>query len=179
MRRKLLVPLIIALTITLGLASPATAKKPLAGPMDLQFNLLWPGPSEVVPTWVGTVTLDGTAYGIAFFNTGTGKSFDLEPDDTARFFEETWVIYRDLHYNFEEVDAGFILTEFEPGEVLLSGYDRGVFSQPNSVYRMNGYVEVANDPYADLLDRRVHMSGNLEVSPLGAPLYAPGTFRLN
>lgn len=124
MRHRLLSPLLLALTITLGVAVPATAQTPLVGSMDLQFNLAWPGPSEDIPDWVGTVTIDGAEYGMAFFNTGTGKSFDSQPDGNVIFFEETWVIYQELHFVFEEVDAGFVLTEFEPGAVLLSGYDR-------------------------------------------------------
>jgi len=40
-------------------------------------------------------------------------------------------------------------------------------------------MTTANDPYTSRLGRRVHMSGIIEFSTQGAPLYAPGTFRLN
>lgn len=179
MRHRLFSPILLALALTLGVAAPATAETPLVGAMDLQFNLAWPGPSEEIPDWVGTVTIDGVEYGMAFFNTGTGKPFASQPKGGVIFFEETWVIYHDLHFAFEETDAGFVLTEFEPGDVLLSGYDRGVVSLANGAYRMNGFVEEANDPYASWLDRQVHMSGTVMFSAQGAPLYAPGTFRLN
>ena len=147
--------------------------------MDLQFNLAWPGPSTEVPDWVGTVTIDGAEYGMAFFNTGTGKPFDSQPDGGVIFFEETWVIYESLDFVFEEIDEGFVLTDFEPGDVLLSGYDRGVVTLANGSYRMNGFVEEANDPVGHWLDRQVHMSGTVIFSGQGARLYAPGTFRLN
>lgn len=182
MRRKLLLSSLLVLTLTLGVVAPATAKKPLVGTMELQFNLDWPGPSEEIPDWVGTVTIDGTEYGMAFFNTGTGKPFDSQPNGGVIFFEETWVIYEQLDFTFERIDdqiEGFRLTEFNPGDVLLSGYDRGVVSLANGGYRMNGFVEVAEDPYESWLDRQVHMSGVVEFSAEGAPLYAPGTFRLN
>jgi len=179
MRHRLLTSILLALTITLGVVAPANAKTPLVGTMDLQFNLAWPGPSVEVPDWVGTVTIDGVEYGMAFFNTGTGKPFDSQPSDGVIFFEETWVIYQDLHFAFEEIEAGFILTEFEPGEVLLSGYDSGVVVLANGSYRMNGFVEEAYDPYASWLGRQVHMSGTVLFSAQGAPNFAPGMIRLN
>jgi hypothetical protein len=179
MRLRLFSSILLALTITLGVAAPAIAKTPLVGTMDLQFNLAWPGPSEEVPDWVGTVTIDGVEYGMAFFNTGTGKPFESQPSGGVVFFEETWVIYQDLHFAFEEVDAGFVLTEFEPGDVLLSGYDRGVVTLANGSYRMNGFVEEANGPYESWLGRQVHMSGTVIFSAQGAPNFAPGVFRLD
>jgi hypothetical protein len=179
MRQKLLFPILFALTIVVGAVAPATAKTPLIGTMDLQFNLGSLEPGDEVPGWVGTVTIDGVDYGMAFFNLGTGKPFDSQPSGGVIFFEETWVIYQDLHFVFEEVEGGFILTEFDPGDVLLSGYDRGVVTVANGTYRMNGFVEEANGPYTSWLGRQVHMSGTVIFSAQGAPNFAPGTFRLN
>lgn len=158
-----------------GVAGPAEAKAPLIGTMDLQFNLAWPGPNEVVPDWVGTITIDGDEYGMAFFNTGTGKPFDEQPADNV-FFEETWAIYETLDFSF--TPDGF-LDEFEPGDVVLSGYDRGISVLVNASYRMNGDVRVAEGEFAEWLGRHVHMSGDLVFYPFGAPQYAPGTFRIN
>jgi hypothetical protein len=157
-------------------ALSAEAKAPLYGQMDLQFNLAWPGPSETVPDWVGTITIDGDEYGMAFFNTGTGKPFAEQPAGNV-FFEETWVIYDELTYTF---NADGTLGEFEPGEVVLSGYDRGITTVVNSKYRMNGDVQVAEGDFAMWMGRSVHMMGDIEWnSSIPAPLYAPGTFRIN
>ena len=69
---------------------------------------------------------------------------------------------------------------FEPGEVVLSGYDRGITTVVNSKYRMNGDVQVAEGDFAMWMGRSVHMMGDIEWnSSIPAPLYAPGTFRIN
>ncbi len=161
--------------LLMAVALPADARQPLRGDMDLQFNLGWPGPSETVPDWVGTITIDGDEYGMAFFNTGTGKPFDEQPADNV-FFEETWAIYDTLEFSF---DGDGILETFMPGDVVLSGYDRGITTVANSKYHMNGDVRVAEGPFTDWLGRSVHMSGIIEWYDFGAPQYAPGTFRIN
>lgn len=168
----------IALLVA-AFALPAEAKRPLTGEMDLQFNLAWPGPQTEVPDWVGTITIDGVEYGMAFFNTGSGKPFVDNPSDNV-FFEETWVIYDELTFAFE----GFVLTEFEPGDVVLSGYDRGIVTIPNSRYHMNGDVRVADGDFGGWLGRNVYMSGDIvwgdgTLYPPGAPQHAPGVFRIN
>lgn len=163
----------------MAFALPAQATRPLSGEMELQFNLAWPGPNTEIPDWVGTITIDGTDYGMAFFNTGTGKPFLDNPSDVV-FFEETWVIYDDLEFTFD----GSELREFEPGEVVLSGYDRGIVTIPNSKYHMNGDVRDAQGDFGSWLGGSVHMSGTIvsgdgTLYPPGAPQYAPGTFRIN
>ena len=79
---------------------------------------------------------------------------------------------------------GFVLTQFVPGDIVLSGYDRGIVTVPNSRYHMNGDVRVADGELAGLLGGSVHMSGDIvwgdgDVYPLGAPPHAPGVFRVN
>lgn len=161
--------------LLVAVAVPAHARQPLRGDMDLQFNLGWPGPSETIPDWVGTITIDGAEYGMAFFNTGTGKPFDEQPAHNV-FFEETWAIYATLDFSF---DAAGVLETFEPGDVVLSGYDRGITTVQNSTYRMNGDVRVTDDAFAEWMGRSVHMSGDIVWYDFGAPQYAPGTFRIN
>lgn len=175
---KISVALALLLFLITALVAPTSAARPLVGDMDVQFNLEWPGPDQGVPIWVGTVTIDGQEYGMAFFNTGTGKPFDDHPSDSVSFFEETWTIYRTLGFEFND-NGGLIMDSWEPGEVVLSGYDRGVVSFANSRYRMNGYVEVAADDFAQWVGRRVHMSGVIEFYDFGAPHFAPGVFRIN
>jgi hypothetical protein len=179
MKTRLSIFATLMVLVMAAFAAPADAKGPLHGEMDLQFNLAWPGPQTEIPDWVGTITIDDDVYGMAFFNTGSGKPFEDNPSDVV-FFEETWVIYDELAFTFD----GFVLTEFDPGEVVLSGYDRGIVTIPNSSYHMNGDVRVAEGELAGWLGRNVHMSGEIvwgdgTVYPLGAPQYAPGAFRIN
>jgi hypothetical protein len=137
------------------------------------------GPQEEIPDWVGTVTLDGETYGIAFFNTGTGKPFAEKPGRNL-FFEETWTVYEELDFAFED---GFLVT-FEPGDVLMSGYDSGVSVSANSTFRMSGDIRVANGEFAAWLGRGAHMMGAMELYPpdhdhAGLPHRASGPFRAN
>ncbi len=182
MIRRVMAVLGVGLALALVGGTSAQAKAPLYGELDTQFNLGWfeYGYQEEIPDWVGTVTIDGQEYGTAFFLTGTGKPFAEQPSDGVLFFEEKWVIYEELDFAF---DDGF-LVEFEPGDVLLAGYDRGVTSVANDAYRMNGDVRVANGPFAGWLGRSVHMGGIIEwydSGPFtGLPYRAPvGTMRIN
>jgi hypothetical protein len=177
MIRRAMVVLGVGLALALVGGTSAQAKAPLYGDLDTQFNLGWPGYQEEIPDWVGTVTIDGQDYGTAFFLTGTGKPFAEQPPGGVLFFEETWVVYEELDFAFD--DTG-VLVQFEPGDVLLSGYDRGVMSAANAAYRMNGDVSVANGPFADWLGRSVHMGGVIEFYDFGLPYRAPvGTIRIN
>ena len=165
----------VAAMVFVGFGSSAEARQPLYGEMDLQFNLAWPGPSETIPDWVGTITVDGDEFGMAFFNTGTGKPFAEQPSHNV-FFEETWAIYDGLDFSFNPDGT---LDTFEPGEIVLSGYDRGITTVKNSKYHMNGDVQVAEGDFADWLGRSVHMRGDIVWYPFGAPHFAPGVFRIN
>jgi len=177
MKAKLLATIALILMLLTTLARPADAKEPLVGEMDLQFNLGWPGPQDEVPTWVGTITIDEVDYGMAFFNIGTGKPFAEQPNpDSVLFAGEIWVIYDDLELVFDE---NGVLTTFTPGDVALSGLDTGNVRLSNSKYRLKGTVDEANGMFADWLGRRVHMSGDIDFYPFGAPRFAPGTLRLN
>jgi len=179
MRKKLSVLLLLVFTLSLvvpiGLVS---AKKPLIGDMDLQFNLDWPGPQTIIPEWVGTITINGEEYGMAFFNIGTGKPFDLQNNGSPLFFEEVWVIYDVGDYDFA-FDENGVLTKFEFGDIVLWGYDAGLTNLKNSIYHMVGNVEEANDPFSNWIGRSVHMSGDIIWYPFGAPYQAPGIFRIN
>ncbi len=45
---------------------------------------------------------------------------------------------------------------------------------------MNGFVTETNEDFTEWLGRNVHMSGVIEwYLDLGAPHFAPGTFRIN
>ncbi len=152
-----------------------SAKVPLRGTMDLEYNLAWPGPQDVIPDWVGTIDIDGELYGMAFFAIGTGKPFEDDRPGSAYFFGEIYEIYETLEFKF--VDG--ILTCFNPGAIVLKGTDEGSTNLKNSHYRMNGVVTETNEDFAKWLGRSVHMSGTIIWTDFGAPQNAPGTFRIN
>lgn len=172
MRTKVATVLALIVMLSMSLVAAADAKKPLVGEMDLNFNLSWTEPGTEVPIWVGTVTIDDVAYGMAFFNIGSGKPFAANPSPAVLFFGEIWEIY----------DAGTGVMDpaaFERGDILLAGLDAGVVSFANSKYRMNGSVEVANGGFSTWAGRNVHMSGIIEFDTAGVPQFAPGEFRIN
>jgi len=175
MKTKLSIVHVMVLILSLVAAAPVSAKAPLVGAMDLQFNLGWPGPQAHTPDWVGTITIDDEEYGMAFFAIGSGKPFNEDPSASVHFFEEIWKIYDELEFEFNEFG---VLTEFEEGDVLLWGYDTGITNLKNSKYHMNGSVE-ADDLFDEWVGRNVHMSGDIEWYDSGAPQSAPGTFRIN
>ena len=155
----------------------ASSEKPLYGEMELEFNLSWVlvGPNDTIPDWVGTVTIDGSEYPMAFFNIGLGNPFVEPLEGRVIFFGEIWRIY-----NWMIFDP---VSQILLGDVLLWGYDEGVVTSANSKYQMNGNVEEALGTFAEWEGRNVHMSGIIEwyVSgpAAGAPHFAPGTFRIN
>lgn len=177
MRPKLSFVLAIVVVLFLGTTAPLNAKSPVTGEMDLQFNLAWPGPQTDIPDWVGTLTIDGDEYGMAFFLIGTGKPFAGDHvTGNASFFGEIWRVYDGIDLGFDEFGN---LAEFSPGPIILWGYDAGMVSLANSKYHMNGSVEYAAEAFAGWLGRSVHMSGVIEWYDFGAPQYAPGVFRVN
>jgi hypothetical protein len=165
----LLVLVFAVALIPLGMVQ---AKKPLVGAMELEYNMFWPGPQAAIPDWVGNITIDGTKYGMTFFCIGSGKAFDDFLKGKVHFFEEIWVIYDWMTFDFETQVLDY-------GEILLRGYDIGQTNIQNSNYHMNGNVEMAVEEFAAWEGRSVHMSGKIIWFDVGVPLYAPGTFRIN
>lgn len=176
--RKKIIPLILVISFMTLVSTTAavSAKNPLIGTMDLQFNLAWPGPQDEIPDWIGTITIDDVEYGMAFFAIGSGKPFVTDPSTSVHFFEEIYVIYFELYFTFNEDGT---LGDFEPGDIALWGYDVGITNMINSKYHMTGNVEEAYGIFEPWIGRNVFMSGIIEWYPFGAPQYAPGTFRIN
>jgi len=171
--------LVCAFSLALVAATPVQAKKPLIGAMDLEFNLGWTGPSEDVPEWVGTITINEVEYGMVFFNLGTGKPFDSAGEGNVLFYGEIWAIYEWVTFDFES-------QELETGDLILMGTDKGVLSFANNKYRMNGIVTEVAVGWEIYNGRNVHMSGYIEWQivytpdgPVVAPYKAPGIFRIN
>jgi len=149
--------LALALTSVLTTAVIVNAK-PLYGYMALDRG----GPEHPElgsPGWSGPITGDINGY-MYFFNT------DKKDVGQAHFFWEIWLI--------TDGDGE------EYGDTLLIGTDNGVVTWKNDKYRMNGVVTEAYGEYGHLVGRNVHMSGFITFDPdTGAPLTAPGTFRVN
>ncbi|MHA2292985.1 MAG: hypothetical protein ACXACK_12525 [Candidatus Hodarchaeales archaeon] len=170
-----LVVFILALVPMLSVS----AKKPLIGAMDLQFNLSWPGPQQTdYPDWVGNVTIGENLYGMAFYAIGSGKPFGDKVTGSAFFFEEIWEIYEvgTLEYEFDEF-GNIVHETYVKGEIVLWGYDAGLTNLKNSKYHMTGTVEY--DALFGMTGRHVYMSGDILWYPFEAPYAAPGTLRIN
>ena len=176
MKKLTSVILVISFLTLVSTLTTVSAKNPLIGTMELQFNLAWPGPQADIPDWVGTITIDDVEYYMAFFAIGSGKPFATDPSISVHFFEEIYVIYFELDFTFDE---NGLLIDFDPGAIALWGYDVGITNMINSKYHMNGNVEEANGIFEPWIGRNVFMSGVIEWYPFGAPQYAPGTFRIN
>lgn len=151
--KRLIISLALAFTLVSVFAVPLQAKEPLSGSMELDYY-------DDNPIWRGTIT--GDISGKMFFtNVGTGKQGDQDPGMTIHF-GEIWLI-----------------TD-EEDNMLLTGTDEGVVSLGNSEYRMNGWVTDAASTLSHLIGRSVHISGYITWDPeTGAPVTAPGTFRVN
>ena len=71
MRRRLLIVIALAVALTLVVAAPISAKEPLRGGIDLDFNVgVVLGVDGVgcnpAVAWFGTVEIDGVSLGIEF-----------------------------------------------------------------------------------------------------------------
>jgi hypothetical protein len=135
----------------------ALDKKPaahLVGDMKLYF----------MPGWVGTVTFeDGSVYGIKFNHLGGD-----------------WPEIAQSYHFYEE----YIIYDLADETLLMKGPDEGVvsirkFPDPTK-YAINGKVSEAYGVFADQLGRNIHINGVINWDPeTGAPVTAPGTFRIN
>lgn len=150
-----------------GAVKPASK---LVGTMELDFTF---GDWPEEPVWVGTIQFEGYGtFGVRFYHLSPFKDYSQ-----ASPFEEIFEIY----------DLG------DPDLVYLGGPDVGVTVLANKppepcTYRLNGEVEVANEPFEEWLGRHVHASGIITwqfltlpdgtvIGPV--PNTAPGILRIN
>lgn len=174
MKKRTLTLLVLVIALSLLTLAPATARhKPLAGPVDVEFNLgIEAGPYAGI-SYAGTAELDDVLYGIVFYPTGFNDWRHF------RFFSEDWEIYpydpNDPFFAFTEG----VLTKFSPpGEPLMSGSDRGVTNMDTGRYWAVGRVTDAADPFEGRDGHRTFAKGMIEFYDFGAPHYARGTQRI-
>jgi hypothetical protein len=95
----------------------ASIHRPIPGHVDMTLNLgyvLGEGAAQDV-SWYGTVKFRGTTYPMVYY----GDLLEVNGDWI--YWEDRYVILDTLH---SEVEAG-IITEFQPGEVILEVTERG------------------------------------------------------
>ncbi|MEA2058337.1 MAG: hypothetical protein U9O63_06425 [Actinomycetota bacterium] len=152
MKRRLLLLLAIVVVLSTVIAAPVSAKEPLRGDQvmtlnqDDQGNFGLHGCPEIA--WFGTVVFDDTTYGMALYPIGS-----VFPG-TTQHWEETWKIFTD-----EFMVAGGELDDCEPGDVVLSGWDKGVIAFVTPKFHSLGVVEDASSPFEEWSGRRLHQDG--------------------
>jgi len=166
MKKCFSVVLATAVLLSVVTASPLSAKQPLRGWIDADFNLGFGDEATPCPqiTWVGNIDIDGVLYGFAWTPTAP-----LREVGKTIHFEDMWMIYESpFAYDggvFEECEA----------EMAVWGYDAGAASHVNAV--ANGTVEWVNPdgPFDEALTgRNIHWSG-----PSGSSTEFSGWFRIN
>ncbi|MDH3299208.1 MAG: hypothetical protein OES24_01730 [Acidimicrobiia bacterium] len=148
------------LMCSVAAVGPAAAKAPERGnqvmvlnqdPNTGDFGLF--GCPEL--SWFGTIELAGTTYGMGLYLPGRVTSNVLH-------YEEGWKVWTGSFTLSADLESGLLLLdECEPGEVVLSGLDKGTGSFLQTKFRSNGTVDEAYHPFADWLGRRVHQDGVL------------------
>ncbi len=176
MRKRLVVVGVMAAILSLVIAVPVSAKKPLIGEMDLLFNLGFP--SEQNPdgrgpcpqyTWAGSVVFDGFEFGLAYIPSAPPREVGQ-----AFHFTDKWMVTLEP-FTFEDG----IITDCD-SPIALYGYDKGVQSNKNLKAHANGFVEEGELPgfFAERLEgRRVHWSGVTSFTEEGITFEGP--FRIN
>ncbi len=120
MRRKLITVLAAVAILASLVAVPAGASihRPIRGHVDMTLNLgyvLQEGAAQEV-SWHGTVRFRGTDYPMVYY----GDLLEVNGDYV--YWEDRYVILDTLH---KVVDENGIITEFDPGEVILEVVERG------------------------------------------------------
>lgn len=160
-------PIVVALVLTLALAAtaPVSAKEPLRGDVEIDFNVgvvtgegccptvFTPGTWDVEEwgvAWFGTVDMGGGTYWIVF------DDGPYLPTGAAVHWVERMRIYRHLDYT---IDNG-VLTDMVPEGLLIDAIVRGLMA-PIGGGPVNGLVTAAHDEFAEWEGRHIHMTGRV------------------
>jgi hypothetical protein len=175
MKRKLLTFLAIVVALSVVVAAPVSAKKPLRGEQVLALNQDAEGNFGLYGcpgiSWFGAIVLDGTTYGMALYPISS-----VFPGKTQHW-EENWTIFSG-EFTVEDGE----LVNCVPGDVVLSGYEKGVIAFALPTFHMTGVVEDASGPYEEWIGRRSYQEGEVglvAVAGLEMVFGYTGSFRLN
>lgn len=175
MKRKLLILLAIVVALSVVVAAPVSAKNPLRGEQVLALNQDAEGNRGLYGcpdiSWFGAIVIDDTTYGMALYDIGS-----VFPGKTQHW-EEDWRIFTE-----EFMVASGLLVDCEPGDVVLSGYEKGVIAFTHTTFHMTGIVEDASDPFEEWIGRRSYQEGEVgavTVAGLENVFGYTGSFRLN
>jgi hypothetical protein len=175
MKTKLLMLLAIVVALSVVVAAPVSAKNPLRGEQVMALNQDDQGNFGLYGcpgiSWFGAIVLDDTTYGMALYPIS-----DVFPGGTQHW-EENWTIFSE-----EFMVEGDELVSCEPGDVVLSGYEKGVIAFALPTFHMTGIVEDASGPYEEWIGRRSYQEGEVGVvaiAGLEMVFGYTGSFRLN
>ena len=162
MRSKLLILFAMVFVLSVVVAAPVSATNPVRGDQEMILNVaedeigdpiwLYGCESEFL-SWFGEVIIDDTTYGMALY---------LVPDDpgkltgngTVNHYVEDWAIWSET---FALYDGQ--ISDCTPGELLMAGSDRGVWTLKTEKFRSNGTVDEAYGEFSEWLGRNVHQDG--------------------
>ncbi len=145
------------------------------GKLELQFNRDYTEPQTTIPIWIGYVTINKNKYGLILFNIGNDRNIENETDEYF-YFREKWLIYDSLTIEFD--NQGFLI-HWEPGKVLMWGYDQAELNLLSYEYNMNGRIEESKGIFSKWTGHSIRISGIIESYPTGDPHFATGKLRIS
>ena len=151
MKKRFLLVLALVAVLSLVAAAQVSAgeDKPISGRIDLDLVLELcpvadaPNPDYPFMTWVGTVVIDGVAYGWADFPTDEGVV-----EGNFYYFEEYWTIF-----TLDDGDPPTVDQGCDGDRVVLAGTNTGSGTR-GGTYRADGEVTDIDlgGPFADVAD---------------------------
>lgn len=163
MKRTLVLSLAVVVLVG-ATAVPLNAKQPVRGDQTMVLNedpdtleLGFYGCDGI--SWFGSIEIDETIYGMALYP----LALNVNASGTLFHYEEGWKVWdEEFTLTYDEGAQRYYLDSCEPGDVLLSGTDSGVWTAKTGKFRSNGTVEDAMEPFGDWLGRHVHQDGVIE-----------------
>jgi hypothetical protein len=147
-----LMTVVAALAVSCAFATPADAVRPVYGDQHMAAALAGECADQHLAWW-GTLTVDGEVYGMALYHVSS------EIRGQAYFYEEDFRVFTGLLDN----DGDGVLDDCDPGEVVLSGSDRGIGKLANDTFRSNGTVDAAAGPFDGWAGRHIVQDGVIDV----------------
>jgi hypothetical protein len=174
MRRRAVLVLVVALTLSLAAVGAVQAKAPSmgdrSGDLDIALNV---GALVAVPldgiTWYGTVEFDGVQYDIVY------RTSPPEGNDVVTHWQELWQVF-ELGDAGIVVDSSGIVVGFDDGAIpLMTGFDTGITHMKRAIWHGNGPILAAHGPFAQWVGHQSRTWGDIDLGTFTAT----GTLRLN